>query len=146
MTASKQVERDFLTDEEELAIVALRPWANRATKRKLGDRDIGWEEGIAALNRVIIRMIAGGDVNPDLRRLFVRLLQDVGRVRLVPQQTTGRGRPANRGREYVVEKFLEKALEKQSRKSAYGAAATMFGVTPRQVERIMQRRRHKISI
>src|SRR5262245_31411601 len=88
---------------------------NRLTADARRDRQ---EQAIAALNRAIVRILSGEDVNPGTRReLFEALTEE--RVRLIPRHA-GRGRRSNEEQEWLIALALHDELKKQSRKRAYG--------------------------
>jgi hypothetical protein len=141
--------RDFLDvnsirrSEEALARVALKPWS------KTGQRAGGasWEECVAALNRVIIRMAIGDDVSPTMRELLVMSLdEDDGVARLVAVRQPRRGRPTDWLRDTAIALALHEELKKQSRKRAYAAVMKRFGITStRRLEQIRQKQAEKVS-
>jgi hypothetical protein len=107
---------------------------NRLTADARRDRQ---EEAIAGLNRAIVRILSGGDVDQSTRReLFDALTEE--RVRLIPRHA-GMGRRTDKKQEFLIALALHDELKKQSRKRAYGAVGNRFGLTTRRLEQIWKK-------
>jgi hypothetical protein len=130
----------FVSDEERLASLAtITPWP-RTAKRTIfvsgNYRSASWEEAVAALNRVILRLADGDDVSPWLRRdLRFALLKDG--AQLVPRNTKKK-RSIAWDRKFMIVRALREALKEHPRKRAYGIVSKQYGVTVRRLEQTMQ--------
>jgi hypothetical protein len=141
MTASTKIEvprRRRTAEERRVALVVHRFVAlNPEYRRRLASCEPAkWSEGIAALNRAILRLALGEETSPLIRRLLVRALSR-GELQLVPERVR-RGHPGanNPKRDAQVAKFIRKQIHKhpeRQRKAIYADAQKRFGLGRTQI-------------
>jgi hypothetical protein len=113
-------------------------------RRKLaGAKPEKWAKGIAALNWMIVRLAAGEDVSPKVRRLLVRALSS-GELQLVPERS--KGRPLTAERDVWIRGLVKRQLRKsRKREDAYRVVGERIGLSQRRIEQIAQRRKTKTN-
>jgi hypothetical protein len=128
---SKEVERDRLGEmEPEEELIALPFCLMHIDGRK---------KATTILRDAIIRLARGDDVSPEMRERIAEALE-VEEVQLIPAPEYF----LSVGRDAVIAVEFENQLQELGKATAaYQAVADIFGVTPRSIERAVQRaKRH----